>query len=100
MSLKVAATGMPRPFAEELIHRLAEQGRWEWAPGFRRKLLGREFNMRQVMETLKGGSINQGPKLDVYGGWRCRVKRRVAGQLVRVVVAIENEEVLILISVH
>lgn len=51
--------------------------------------------MRQVIQTLSEGSINQGPTLDEFGDWRCRVKKRVAGRLVRVVVAIQSGELLI-----
>jgi hypothetical protein len=56
--------------------------------------------MRQVIETIKEGAINQGPRLDECGDWRCRVKRRVAGRLVRVVVAIHDMSWLYLVSVH
>ena len=100
MVLKLVPVGLPRPVAEELIHRLAREGKVSWEADFTRKLLQREFSMRQVLETLKGGSINQGPNKDEYGDWRCRVKRRVAGKLVRVVVAINDESLLILVSVH
>jgi hypothetical protein len=93
MVLKVVATGLPRPAAEEMIHRLASEGRFCWDVEFKRKLDVREFTMRQVIETLKGGTINQGPTRDEYG------ERRVAGKLVRVVVAISEESSLILISV-
>ena len=100
MVLKLVPIGLPRPVAEEVIHHLARAGKVSWEIGFSLKLIERDFSMRQVMETLKGGSINQGPEKDEYGDWRCRVKRRVAGRLVRVVVAINDESLLILISVH
>ncbi len=100
MVLKLVPIGLPRPLAEELIHRLAREGKVSWKMGFAFKLVERDFSMRQVIETLKGGSINEGPEKDEYGDWRCRVKRRVAGRLVRVVVAINGESLLILISVH
>lgn len=58
-------------------------------------MLERDISMRQVIQTLSEGSINQGPTLDEFGDWRCRVKKRVAGRLVRVVVAIQSGELLI-----
>jgi hypothetical protein len=68
---------------------------------FELKMLTRGFVMRQVLETIKQGVVNQGPALDEYAEWRCRVKRRVAGQLVRVVVALSSELTwMTLISVH
>lgn len=100
MGLKIVAYGMPRPFAEEIIHRLGGRGDYGWEASFTQKLRVRGYSMRQVIETLKGGSINQGPELDEYGEWRCRIKRRVAGRLVRVVVAIRDERWLTLLSVH
>lgn len=100
MVLKVVSIGLPRAVAEEMIHRLASEGRFYWDADFKSKLDIRQFTMRQVIETLKGGCINQGPTKDECGDWRCRVKRRVAGRLIRVVVAISEESSLILISVH
>ena len=68
---------------------------------FELKMLVRGFDMRQVLETIKEGVVNQGPRLDEYSEWRCRIKRRVAGQLVRVVVAISSDlTFMTLISVH
>ena len=100
MGLKVVAIGLPRPHAEALIHRLAHENKFGWGSDFTSKLRARSFTMRQVIETLKGGTINQGPARDEYGEWKCRIKRRVAGRLVRVVVAIQGEDWLTLISVH
>lgn len=100
MTAQVVPFGLPRPVAEALIRRLAEDGNFVPEPEFKEKMLVRDFTMRQVLETLKGGSINQGPWLDECGDWRCRVKRRVAGRLVRVVVAIHAMNFLYLISVH
>jgi hypothetical protein len=37
---------------------------------------------------------------DEYGEWKCRIKRRVAGRQVHVIVAIQGEVWLTLISVH
>ena len=73
----------------------------EWTTDFELKMLERDFTMRQVLETIKEGVVNEGPALDEYGEWRCRVKRRVAGHLVRVVVAISSDlTFMTLISVH
>ena len=98
--------------AEEAIHRLARESKYGMAgvyvtdedeifSDFELKMLERDFTMTQVMETIEGGVINQGPTRDEYGEWRCRVKRRVAGHLVRVVVAISSDlTFMTLISVH
>ena len=60
----------------------------------------RDFTMRHVLETLREGSINQGPRLDECNDWRCRLKKRVAGRLVRVIVAIHDMNFLYVVSVH
>jgi hypothetical protein len=100
MTAIVVAFGLPRPVAEALIHRLAAEGKYAREPVFNEKMALRQFSMRQVMETLKGGTINQGPSKDECGDWRCRIKRRVAGRLVRIVVAIHATDFLYLISIH
>jgi hypothetical protein len=102
---------LSRPEAEATIHRLAEQNKFAMAgvvetdeaimSEFELKMLVRGFDMRQVLETIKAGVVNQGPRLDEFSEWRCRVKRRVAGRLVRVVVAISSDlTFMTLISVH
>ena len=91
---------LPRPIAQDIIRRLAGEGQLVQEPVFITKLRERDFTMRQVLDTLTGGAVNQGPVRDEYGDWRCRVRRRVSGRLVRVVVAIHDLRLLYLISVH
>jgi hypothetical protein len=104
---------LPRPEAEEIIHRLAKENKFgfggpvyetedgETITDFELKMFEREFTMTQVLRTIEEGAVNQGPVLDEYGDWRCRVKRRVAGHLVRVVVAISSDRTFMtLISIH
>lgn len=103
MTAQIVPFGLPRPIAEEVIHRLARENKFGMAEKeqFELKMLERGFDMRQVLETIKEGVVNQGPTMDEYGEWRCRVKRRVAGRSVRVAVAITpNITFLTLLSVH
>jgi len=100
MTAEIVPFGLPRPIAEQTIRRLARVDRFVIEPVFSLKMRERGFTMRQVMETLKEGHINQGPRLDECGDWRCRVKKRIAGRLVRVVVAIHDMNLLYLVSVH
>jgi hypothetical protein len=74
MSAEIVPFGLPRPIAEELIHRLAKENQFgmDADSGFELKMLARGFDMRQVLETIKEGVINEGPKRDEYGEWRCR----------------------------
>ena len=102
---------LSRPEAEATIHRFAKENKFAMAgvvetddaviSEFELKMLVRGFDMRQVLGTIKEGVVNQGPRLDEYSEWRCRVKCRVAGRLVRVVVAISADlSFMTLISVH
>ena len=110
MTAEIVSFGLPRPVAEETIHRLARENCFgmdgadpesDEPCAFELKMLERGFDMRQVLETIKEGAINQGPTRDEYGEWRCRMRRRAAGRLVRVVVAISSGlTFLTLISVH
>jgi hypothetical protein len=103
MNAKVVVVpfGLPRSVAEELIHRLAKANEFGMASDFMSKMLVRKFDMRQVLETIKEGVVNQVPARDEYGEWKCRIKRRVAGRTVRVVVAISSAQTfLTLISIH
>jgi hypothetical protein len=63
-------------------------------------MLLRDISDRQMLATMLGGHVNQGPMLDACHDWRCRIKKRVVGRLVRVVVAIHDMSWLYVISVH
>lgn len=100
MGSKVIPFGFPRPEAEALIHSLATAGKYVMEPHSIEGMNKRGISMRQAMLTLESGCINQGPDLDDYGDWRCRLRKRTAGRLVRVVCAIHDRRILYVISVH
>jgi hypothetical protein len=100
MSAQVYDMGLPRPFAQALVNRLAKAGQFAVEPECKADMAMRDFTMRQLLETLEEGSINQGPWRDECNDWRCRVRRRVAGRVVRVVVAIHDMSFLYAISIH
>lgn len=91
---------LPRPVAQELIRTLAAKGELVIEPKFRQTMNERGITMPLVLRVLTEGSINQGPQRDDYGDWRCRVRKRVAGRLVRVVVAIHELRTLYLITTY
>lgn len=100
MTAEVIPLILPRPVAQALINRLAIEGQFIVEPVCKVKIRERDFTMRQVLEAMKAGSINQGPQRDECGDWRCRIRKRVAGRLVRVVVGIHDMRILYVISVH
>jgi len=57
-------------------------------PHLRERLALRSITMRQMLEVIRVGEANDGPRLDAYGDWRIRLCRKVAGRRVQVVVAV------------
>jgi hypothetical protein len=100
MDAVIIPFGLPRPVAQELINGLAVKGQFSIEPHAKDGMLRRSITMRQTIMTMQEGTINQGPEMDEYGDWRCRVRKRTAGRLVRVVVAIHDMRFLYVISVH
>lgn len=96
----VVPFGLPRPVALELVRKLARDGSFALEPKARMNVRQRGFTMGQVLATLEEGSINQGPKLDECNDWRCRLRKRHAGRIVHVVVAIHDMNYIYVISVH
>lgn len=92
--------GLPRPVALELIRSLVSREAFALEPKARMNVRQRGFTMRQVLATLEEGSINQGPVLDECNDWRCRLRKRHAGRIVHVVVAIHDRSYVYVISVH
>ena len=91
---------MPRPLALALIQRLAAADQFILVPKAKMNMADREISDTQVMLVLKEGEMNEGPWKDECGNWRCRLRKRCAGQLIRVIVAIQDESFLYVISVH
>ena len=57
-------------------------------PHFRESMTKRGIDMRSVLEVLRTGRAVGSPELDEYGDWRIRMRRKVAGRRVHVVVAV------------
>jgi hypothetical protein len=100
MSAEIIPFGFPRPAAQELIRTLTAKGAFVIEPKFRAAMNQRGITMPLVLRVLEEGCVNQGPEKDDYGDWRCRVRKRVAGRLVRVVVAIHEERILYLVTTY
>ena len=57
-------------------------------PHFRDSMMERSIDMRSVLEVLRGGRPVGAPELDGYGDWRIKMRRKVAGRRIHVVVAV------------
>ena len=96
MTAKILAFGLSRAAAQQRIRTLMAEGKFDFDPHLLDEMNLRDISMRQVLVTVEEGTINQGPTLDEYNEWRCRLKKRVAGRLVRVVVAIQADSLLLI----
>jgi hypothetical protein len=90
----------PTPSAaalEDRVHWLAKDSanlRFD-SPHFQARLALRKVTMRQVMETLRQGSVIDGPTKDEWGDWRVKLQRRVAGRRVQIVVAVKERHLCV-----
>ena len=57
-------------------------------PHFRESMVERGIDMRSVLEVLRHGRVVGRPEEDEYGDWRMKMRRKVAGRRVYVVVAV------------
>lgn len=64
--------------------------RWD-NPHVQQRMGERSITMRQALEVLRKGKEATGPTQDQYGDWRIKIKRKVAGRRVQVVVAIKEK---------
>lgn len=78
---------------ESKVHRLAQNtaNLMFDHPHFQKRLVQRKLTMRQVLETLRQGGIVGIPVKDQWGDWRVKLRRKVAGRRVQVVVAVKEK---------
>jgi len=71
-----------------------------WSDHAYARMEDRNVTMRQVLDTLRNGKIFSGPTLDEYDEWKVTLRKRSAGRLTRVAVAIkEDDETLTVLTV-
>lgn len=58
----------------------------------KRRMAQRKINMRQVLECLRKGRISEPAHLTIQGDWKATLEHLYAGDLVKVAVAIEQQE--------
>jgi Domain of unknown function (DUF4258) len=59
----------------------------------------RKISMRQVLDTLRQGSVIDGPDKDEWGDWRVKLQRRVAGRRVQIVVAVKETHLVLITAI-
>ena len=58
----------------------------------KQRMKQRRINQRQIMECLRRGRICDPAQLTIHGDWKAMLEHQYAGDMVRVVVAIERQE--------
>lgn len=58
----------------------------------KQRMSQRRINQRQIMECLRKGRIYEPAHLGIQGDWRATLEHQYAGDVVRVAVAIEEQE--------
>ena len=92
------------PTSDDLVRRIRELSsdtaniRFDH-PHVQGRLAQRGLTMRQVLETLRRGAAVSSPDRDKYGDWRVKLKRRVAGRRVQVVVACKEDHVVVVTAI-
>ena len=60
-------------------------------PHFQARLIERQLTMRQVLEALRKGLVIDGPTRDQWGDLGAKLRRKVAGRRVQIVVAVKEK---------
>ncbi|MGH6847287.1 MAG: DUF4258 domain-containing protein [Methylocella sp.] len=85
------------------IRQMAEPGQVERMrfdhPHFQQRLAERGVNMRHVLETVRKGNATEPPTIDQYGEWRIKLRRKVAGRRVQVVVAVKEDHFVVVTAI-
>ncbi|MDK9720906.1 MAG: DUF4258 domain-containing protein [Rhodospirillales bacterium] len=91
---------MSRAQALKLIREAADDtGRIILTRHAEQRMRQRRITMSQVVACLRKGVITEGPALDIKGGWACRIEGVVAGDHVKVALAIDPVAKVIIITV-
>lgn len=100
MTGRVLPFRLSRAQALKLIREAAEDtGRIILTHHAEQRMRQRRITMTQVIVCLRKGVITEGPALDIKGCWACRIERPVAGDDVKVALAIDPVARVIIITV-
>lgn len=86
-----AATRIVRDIAQDT-------GRIAFSSHARQRMRKRRINRTQVYDCLRSGRLIEGPYVDIHGWWRCTFEKIAAGDNVRVAVAFNSRELLVVVT--
>lgn len=79
-------------FLRKLRGIVADSNRVVLTPHAKRRMSERRINLRQVLECLRRGRVVEPAHLTIHGDWKATVEHQCAGEVVRVAVAIEQQD--------
>jgi hypothetical protein len=95
MMPKVVQLTLSRPSALHLIREVAEKdtARVIFTNHALKRMRQRKITTMQVLACLRKGQIVEGPAPSIKGNWECKLRWQQAGDIVTVVVAIDQHPV-------
>lgn len=94
-------TGITPQNAFAKMQQAARSGNFQWTPHALQRMRERGITTRQVTDCLRLGQMDGLPELDDKGLYRCKAKRRVAGDTIVAVASVwpqANGDVAIVIT--
>lgn len=96
MTDRIADRPLSRPEALRIIRRLAvDSANVTFVRHAQQRQVERRIDHWRIMAVLQKGVIVEGPALDPKGLWRCTLRRFAAGESINVVVAIGDDELIV-----
>lgn len=91
--------GLSRAAAERPIREIAaDTSAIEFPWNTAKQMAASEMTMRQVIETLRHGAVTENPTKNEHGDWLCELRKRSAGRIVHLVVALSPEHRLTVVD--
>lgn len=99
MSAEVLPLRLTPAVATRIVREIsADTARVAFSPHARSRMSKRRINRTQVFRCLRAGALVEGPYLDIRDYWRCAFETVTAGDAVKVVVAFNTREMLIVVT--
>jgi hypothetical protein len=91
---KVVRLSLSKPSALQIIRDVAEKdtARVIYTHHALKRMRERKITTLQVLKCLRKGQIVEGPALGIKGNWECKLSWQHAGDVINVVVAIDQDQ--------
>lgn len=85
-----------KPAFEKTMRELADAGEVVFVSHATQRLVKRGVSHADVIRCLQKGKITEGPLINIHGNQQATVERFMCGEEIRVVVAIEDDHLVII----